>query len=301
MAVRDDVSIDWAVSPRIIEVDMPSTSIKVQDLVDTLRSHEEEPDNLDKDYLIDASGKEDLGDDLKVGITLVLNNAKLKFADRALTWITCNVYGGNLLAKDSQGDLMNPIESSSYVTVSLTQSVSASLMQNENIDAIKAKTDNIPDNPVAVSDLSVIQNKTDNIPNDPVAVSDLGVIQDKTDNIPDNPVDTSDLLGIPNSVDAKLTAEHGGGVWTQIQVNLDDIESLLNTINSNLNAVKTKTDTIDWVKVELLWDEAGGKREIINNQEIFYKADNQTEVMRFNLYDANGNPAMENVYRRERV
>jgi hypothetical protein len=52
-----------------------------------------------------------------------------------------------------------------------------------------------------------------------------------------------------------------------------------------------------------LWDEAGGKRKLdaTTNQEIFYKEDNVTEVMRFNLFDRNGNPTVEDVYERVRV
>ena len=48
-------------------------------------------------------------------------------------------------------------------------------------------------------------------------------------------------------------------------------------------------------------DEVGGKWEITGNQMIFYKSDNSTEIMRFNLFNADGNPAVDNVYKRERV
>ena len=53
--------------------------------------------------------------------------------------------------------------------------------------------------------------------------------------------------------------------------------------------------------VEDLTDEISGKWEILNDQMIIYKADNVTEVRRFNLTDAAGNPSMTNVYKRERV
>lgn len=53
--------------------------------------------------------------------------------------------------------------------------------------------------------------------------------------------------------------------------------------------------------VEFLKNIEGGKWEIVENQMIFYKADNLTEVARFNLFDASGNPAMEKVYKRERL
>ena len=52
----------------------------------------------------------------------------------------------------------------------------------------------------------------------------------------------------------------------------------------------------------LLWDEAGGDRKIDENtnQEIFYKAGG-VEVMRFNLFDVDGNPSHTKVYERVRV
>jgi len=83
MAFRADVQVLWALSPRIILVDAPSTSIIVQDIVDTLRTLEDDLDNLDDDYILDASGKEALEGGVTVGITAVLRNAHLQFEDRA--------------------------------------------------------------------------------------------------------------------------------------------------------------------------------------------------------------------------
>ena len=50
-----------------------------------------------------------------------------------------------------------------------------------------------------------------------------------------------------------------------------------------------------------LKDVGGGKWQIEDNQMVFYKADNVTEVMRFNLFNSAGVPAMKNLYKRERV
>ncbi len=44
-----------------------------------------------------------------------------------------------------------------------------------------------------------------------------------------------------------------------------------------------------------------GKWEVVDNQMIFYKPDNATEIARFNLFDADGNPAIDNIYKREKV
>lgn len=48
-------------------------------------------------------------------------------------------------------------------------------------------------------------------------------------------------------------------------------------------------------------DIEGGRWRIVSNQMIFYKSDNTTEVARFNLFDSDGNPAMENVFQRQRA
>ena len=76
---------------------------------------------------------------------------------------------------------------------------------------------------------------------------------------------------------------------------------LLNEDNIS-NAVWNHQKAIDLIAdVDLINDVEGGKWEVINNQMIFYKSDNTTEILRFNLFDKNGNPAEDNVYRRERI
>ena len=70
---------------------------------------------------------------------------------------------------------------------------------------------------------------------------------------------------------------------------------------SDVTAIKAKTDTIDWSNITSLVDEIGGKWEIVGNQMIFYKSDNTTEFMRFNLFNSAGAPSMDNIFKRERV
>lgn len=55
-------------------------------------------------------------------------------------------------------------------------------------------------------------------------------------------------------------------------------------------------NTLDFIK-----NIENGKWQIVGNQMIFTKADNTTEVCRFNLFDSLGNPAETNIYKRERV
>ena len=86
-------------------------------------------------------------------------------------------------------------------------------------------------------------------------------------------------------------------IWDELVTS----HSVDSSFGKYIQEIKAKTDTINWNQVELMWDALGGKREIVNNQEIFYKLDNTTEVMRFNLFNKNGQPAETNVYKRERV
>lgn len=71
-------------------------------------------------------------------------------------------------------------------------------------------------------------------------------------------------------------------------------------IRIEMDTNSTRLESID-IDVTRLLDESGGKWEIVANQMIFYKADNITELMRYNLFDANGNPSMTDVMKRERV
>ena len=82
MASREDVSVRWDLSPRIITVAAPSTSINIQDLHDTLRDLEDEPANLIYPTIIFTAGKEPLGGGVTVGLTATLQNARLQFQGR---------------------------------------------------------------------------------------------------------------------------------------------------------------------------------------------------------------------------
>ena len=60
MAIRNDVNIDWSVSPRVITVLAPSTEISMQDLYDTLRSMEASLVAMDNLFIVNWSWKEPL-------------------------------------------------------------------------------------------------------------------------------------------------------------------------------------------------------------------------------------------------
>lgn len=54
-------------------------------------------------------------------------------------------------------------------------------------------------------------------------------------------------------------------------------------------------------KIDQIYDIQFGRWRIVDNQMIFFKEDNITEVARFDLFDDAGNPTMDAVFERARV
>lgn len=139
MAIRGDVYIKNAdSSPRIIEVAAPSTEILMQDLVDTIRSIEDDLKYMDDIFFISASGKESLGAAGKAGIIVTLNNALLQFEARpGPDWVQCLVQGGSLVAVDYKGNYFDtPIQNQPFVNVTIFQDRSGTI-SSVNITALQ--------------------------------------------------------------------------------------------------------------------------------------------------------------------
>lgn len=101
MVQRDDVTIDWFLSPRIIRIAEPSTEIDVQDLHDTVTEIESRITNLIYDRIIATAGKENLGSGVFVGLTSTLLNAKLAFEARKISTVS-----GTVTTADTDGRLL---------------------------------------------------------------------------------------------------------------------------------------------------------------------------------------------------
>ena len=124
---------------KIIEVDLPDTEIQIQELIDVIRSWEDElSPAMDITRVADAAGKDDLGGGVLVGITLTLREGwRLKFADRpGPDWVTCNVFGGNLVATDENDDASIAIAPAEYVNTNTQGSQSPSI-QSLEIEELK--------------------------------------------------------------------------------------------------------------------------------------------------------------------
>jgi len=118
MANRDDISVDFSISPRIITVAAPSTEIITQALYDTLRKIEAQPENMDDKILIKANTRWLSGGALEV-VSYTLQNAKLSFETRpGPSFVECRVIGGDkLLAVDANNSPIDPIRNTDFTKV----------------------------------------------------------------------------------------------------------------------------------------------------------------------------------------
>lgn len=142
MAVRNDLSVDFIASPRIITVASPSTTLTIQDLHDTIKTIEAYIWNMSFPKLLNSFGKQDLGGSVLVGITAELQNAKVAFEARGgPSYTLCTISGGNLVAKDTAGDTMSPISPTAFTQIVLSQSSSATIIQ-DTAEWTQAEKDN---------------------------------------------------------------------------------------------------------------------------------------------------------------
>jgi hypothetical protein len=121
--------VDWESSPRIIYILAPTTDITVQNLSNQIKDFEDEPASLSFPKLILTFGKQALGGGAFVGITAVLQNAKIAFEARTGGGddIQCTVTSGNLVALDENGTPINPVYPTEGTQVVIQQSTSPSI------------------------------------------------------------------------------------------------------------------------------------------------------------------------------
>ena len=156
------IQVNPLTSPRIITIpEADGTEITIQSLVNQIRDWEDEQCNLAYPYILKATGKEVLDTETLVGITATLINAKVKFEERT-SETDCAIYGGNLVAVDADGAPMNAVQYSNNVTVTMTKSSSATMVQSAEIDTILARI-GTPTSTIA-SDLDYIESQVDALP-----------------------------------------------------------------------------------------------------------------------------------------
>lgn len=95
MAVRTDFTLVQDTDPRYVEIAAPSTEIVMQDYVDTLRTLEDDFQNMGFPELIEATGKQNLGGGVLVAVTVEEKNLQLAFEPRYTPAVTGTVTTGS--------------------------------------------------------------------------------------------------------------------------------------------------------------------------------------------------------------
>ncbi len=88
-------------SPKIVRVNLPDTELTLQSLVNLCRDWEESPEGVVYPKIITASGKENLGGGVSVGITVQLQNAQVMFEGRPTS-----IDAGAVTSADPDGELL---------------------------------------------------------------------------------------------------------------------------------------------------------------------------------------------------
>jgi len=127
-------TFDFRRLDKIVYVELPYTSITIQELYDECVEWLALPQNLDIENFIKGEGKASLGEGEYTGVTLsLIDDWRVQFADRGgPNWVNCYVAGGNLVAVNSgEGFLNDPIAPAAYVNVQIRQSQSPTLIETE--------------------------------------------------------------------------------------------------------------------------------------------------------------------------
>ncbi|MFA6007398.1 MAG: right-handed parallel beta-helix repeat-containing protein [Candidatus Shapirobacteria bacterium] len=119
------MALDFDFYNSIITIPSPDASITIQELIDGIRDIEDEYIAMPYGHIADAYGKQDLGNGVLVGITLVLMSPwRVAFAARlGPDTISCRIDGGNLVG----GLDNNPIAPTAFTQVTMANSSSATL------------------------------------------------------------------------------------------------------------------------------------------------------------------------------
>jgi hypothetical protein len=131
------VTLNFDILNKHITVPAPSTEVSVQEIYDQSKDFEDDPVMMSYPIICTATGKEPLGGNVFVGVTVTMQNGwKVGFEARAGPDNTaCVVTGGNLV--DSTGVVGAQFFTTSFVQIQYASSSSATLQQQQNIENIE--------------------------------------------------------------------------------------------------------------------------------------------------------------------
>jgi uncharacterized protein YoxC len=86
----------------------------------------------------------------------------------------------------------------------------------------------------------------------------------------------------------------------QVSSSVESVKADVKYISGSIPTIQAKLNDVDFL-VSKIYDINYGRWQITGNQMIFYKEDNVTEVVRFDLFDETGTPASDAVFQRVKV
>lgn len=147
MTTRTDIAMEFNSSPRVIEVDSPSVEMNMQDLVDTLRKQEDTFLGMSFDKLLNASGKQDLGNGVSVGITVALQDTRLAFEGRTTPAETGTVtaspsapHAGTQIMQDDNADFTTASIARGSLVINFTDQSIADVISVDSDTQLTTKT-----------------------------------------------------------------------------------------------------------------------------------------------------------------
>lgn len=146
MTTRTDVTVDFDPSPRVAEIASPSTTLNMQDIVDTLRKQEDTFAGISNPKLTDAAGKEALGGALSVGITVSLQNTRIAFESRTTPAETGTVTTGSaapvrntISFQDSAADFVTANVARGSLVINFSDRSIADVIRVDNANQLTTK------------------------------------------------------------------------------------------------------------------------------------------------------------------
>ena len=204
-------------SPRIVEILSPTVEASVQEIVDAIRAYEDTVIGQHYDFIISASGKEDLDGGVFVGITAQLQNAQIAFQQRGIFdssgTVTTVDPSGEILIDSAGSFITDGIQPGDSVINKTDNSMSTVIRVDSEIQLTHFALEGGTDNDWDSADAYLVWNKIkcEVVGGNLVAIDDVG---GKIDAI----LPTALTFVLKSSASSATIVEVGGGqVWTETE------------------------------------------------------------------------------------
>lgn len=311
------INVYHHLSPRLVEV-LSETLAPVQDVHDVIRAWEDSEEGMGYDLLIDSAGKEALGGGVSVGVTSTLQNSQIAFTPQTVsksegTCTTADATGTKLI--DSAATFVaDGVEPGATVINFADRSAGTVLSVDSEIQLTLLPMDDGTDNQWEIGDAYKVWNTVqceiaegnvvavDGDGNELPAIFPTAFTQVLRTLASGGTISSLDTEQIAGDVWDEDAASHvAAGTFGEKNQKVVPSETIAD-YKADLTGLALEATSAQILSaVEFIEAIEGGRWKIVDDQMIFYKADNITEVARFDLKDVAGAPTSDPAAARERV